>query len=87
MSIQEVPPKTLAALFHRYRRILAPEFACASSEDCAWSKLTPNQQHCLIAAARLALSDLADPLIRRSILSEDSHFTCGGGTEGRECGC
>ena len=60
MSIQEVAAEQLAELFHHYHQALAPDFPCASqiiSET--WDHVPAQEKNRLIAAARLALLELA----------------------------
>jgi len=61
MSIQEVSPEQLAELFHHYHQVLAPDFGCAKDdpEALAWNEVSAAERHRLIAAARLALTELA----------------------------
>jgi hypothetical protein len=53
MSIQEVVPEQLAELFHHYHQALAPE-RCET-----WDDVPAPERHRLVAAARLALLELA----------------------------
>jgi hypothetical protein len=60
MSIQGVSPEQLAELFHHYHRALAPDGGgpgIASAE--AWETMPPQEKSRLIAAARLAVWELA----------------------------
>ncbi len=60
MSIQEVSPEQLAELFHHYHQALGPDFGCAGSPDSdAWEQLPRAEKNRLVAAARLALLELA----------------------------
>jgi hypothetical protein len=60
MSIQEVSPERLAELFHHYQQALAPDFGCINDEpQTPWSQVPQPKRSRLIAAARLALLDLA----------------------------
>jgi hypothetical protein len=60
-SIQEVSPEELAKLFHHYQGALARDFNCqASSENAgAWEQTPQNERKLMVAAARLALLELA----------------------------
>ena len=60
MSIQEVSPELLAALFHHYHQALAPDFQCASDPNAEpWEEIPQQEKGRMIAAARLALLELA----------------------------
>jgi hypothetical protein len=59
MSIQEVSAEQLAELFHHYHETLAPDFGCDSKLDKAWEEVPQQQKNHLVAAARLALLELA----------------------------
>jgi hypothetical protein len=59
MSIQEVAPEQLAELFHHYHQALAPDFQCASKPSETWDHVPDGEKNRLIAAARLALLELA----------------------------
>jgi hypothetical protein len=59
MSIHEVSPEQFAESFHHYFQALAHDFGCTgrpSSE--AWEQVSPEERHCLIAAARLTLMEV-----------------------------
>ncbi|MBZ5657509.1 MAG: hypothetical protein LAO56_19750 [Acidobacteriia bacterium] len=60
MSIQEVPVERFAQLFHYYHQALAdsgnPAAACTGD---AWADVPPSEKTRMIAAARLALLELA----------------------------
>jgi hypothetical protein len=59
MSIQEVAPEQLAELFHHYHQALA-EFGCAGKPPSkTWDDVPSREKNRLIAAARLALLELA----------------------------
>jgi len=61
MSIQEVSAEELARLFHLYHEALAHGFeqpATQPSRD-AWGQLPQRERKSMVAAARLALLDLA----------------------------
>jgi hypothetical protein len=60
MSLQEVLPEQLAQLFHHYHQALAPHFAChAEADPEPWEQVPSQEKNRLIAAARLALVELA----------------------------
>jgi len=61
MSIQEVSPEVLAKLLHHYQQALTQEFNCAGSDDAAhsWERTPQNERSLMVAAARLALLELA----------------------------
>ncbi len=60
MSIQEVSAEQLAELFHHYHQALAPDFGCANKPNAeGWEQIEPQERSRLIAAARLALLELA----------------------------
>jgi len=60
-SIQEVSAEELAKLFHHYQEALAQDFNCEPSPEAAasWDETPQNQRKRMIAAARLALLELA----------------------------
>jgi hypothetical protein len=50
----------LAELFHHYHQVLGPEFACHTKADSeSWEQLPCQEKNRMIAAARLALLELA----------------------------
>jgi hypothetical protein len=60
MSIQEVAPEQLAQLFHHYHQALAPHFHCPDQSGCeGWEDVPAQEKGRLVAAARLALLELA----------------------------
>ncbi len=60
MSIQEVSPEQLAELLHHYHQALAPDFGCSGTANVeAWEKMPQPEKNRLIAAARLAVLELA----------------------------
>jgi hypothetical protein len=60
MSIQEVSAEQLAALFHHYHQAIGPDFGCESKPNAdAWEKVPQQEKSRLVAAARLALLELA----------------------------
>lgn len=58
MSIQEVVPEELARLVHHYQQALAPDFDVASNFE-GWEQVSPKERNRLVAAARMALLELA----------------------------
>jgi hypothetical protein len=60
MSIQEVSAEQLAELFHHYHQALGSDFGCASKPNAeAWGQVPQQGKNRLVAAARLALLELA----------------------------
>ncbi len=60
MSIQEVSAEQLAELFHHYHQALGPDFGCASKPNAeTWEQVPQPEKGRLVAAARLALLELA----------------------------
>ena len=61
MSIQEVSPEELAKLFHLYHQALARELDdhTTGEHDFSWDQTPVNERKLMVAAARLALIDLA----------------------------
>ena len=60
MWIHEVAPERLAELFHHYHQALTPEISGKGSEGRgSWKEVTPQEKNRLVAAARLALLELA----------------------------
>jgi hypothetical protein len=59
MSIQEVSAEKLAELFHHYHQALAPDFGCATDSGLRWDEVPPHEKNRVIAAARLALLEVA----------------------------
>jgi hypothetical protein len=58
MTIQNVNAKQLARLFHHYREALAHE--CDSrTETSSWERAPQSERKLMVAAARLALLELA----------------------------
>jgi hypothetical protein len=60
-SIQDVSAEKLAKLFHHYRGALAHDFDCASGNEASssWDRAPQHERKLLVAAARLALLELA----------------------------
>lgn len=60
MSIQEVSAEQLAEIFHHYNQALAPDFNGESKPNShPWEHLPQTEKSRMIAAARLALLELA----------------------------
>jgi hypothetical protein len=61
MSIQEVSAEELAKLFHHYKEALAEDFHGLAAEDASlsWDRAPQNERKLMVAAARLALLELA----------------------------
>jgi hypothetical protein len=60
MSIHEVSPEQFAELFHHYHQVLAPDFGCPGTPGAeAWEEMPQREKNRLIAAARLAVLELA----------------------------
>jgi len=61
-SIQDVSAEELAKLFHHYRGALAHDFNCQSDEatsSSTWDRASQHERKLMVAAARLALLELA----------------------------
>ena len=70
MSIQEVSAEQLAQIFHHYNQALEPDFNCESTPNGhTWERLPLTEKSRMIAAARLALLELAATVAERD---EDS---------------
>ncbi|MGA2201915.1 MAG: hypothetical protein ABSG40_08145 [Terriglobales bacterium] len=61
MSIQEVSAEELAKLFHHYQGALFEDFHGLAKEDASrsWEQMPQSERGLMVAAARLALLDLA----------------------------
>ena len=61
ISIQDVSAEQLAKLFHHYAQTLAstPVLGKGSEDGGSWEEVSPREKNRLVAAARLALWDLA----------------------------
>jgi len=60
MSIPEVSAEVLAELFHHYHQALGPDFGQdGQSVSESWDDLPPKEKSRVIAAARLALLEIA----------------------------
>jgi hypothetical protein len=61
-SIQNVSAEELAKLFHHYQDALAHDFECQTADEAAstsWDQTPQNERKLMVAAARLALLELA----------------------------
>ena len=59
-SIEDVSAEELARLFHHYRGALAHDFDCSNGEaSAAWDSTLQQERKLMVAAARLALVELA----------------------------
>jgi hypothetical protein len=60
-SIQDVSAEQLAKLFHHYRGALAHDFDCQSDNESSssWDRAPQHERKLMVAAARLALLELA----------------------------
>jgi hypothetical protein len=65
MSIQEVPSEQLARVFHRYHQALAPSNRAGDPVGEIWDHVPAQEKSRLIAAARLALLELAGTVHER----------------------
>ena len=60
MSLQEVSAEQLAELFHHYHEALGPDsHGMGKSNTEVWKQVTEPERRRLVAAARLALMELA----------------------------
>jgi hypothetical protein len=60
MSIEEVSAEQLAQVFYHYHQAFGPDFGCESKPNAeAWEQLPQQEKSRLVAAARLALLELA----------------------------
>jgi len=61
ISIQDVSAEQLAKLFHHYAQTLTstPVLGKGSEDGGSWEEVSPREKNRLVAAARLALWDLA----------------------------
>ncbi len=85
MSTDDKSIEGFAKLFHHYHSALAPDFGCGAVRDSEWRDLPANEQKRMVAAVRLALSDVQanDLSLDASTFTSDGN----GATEGREWGC
>ncbi len=60
-TIQDVSAEQLAKLFHHYREALANNGGCHANEEesSSWERAPQNERKLMVAAARLALLELA----------------------------
>jgi len=60
-AIQDVSAEQLAKLFHHYREALAHDCKAHGPEDepCPWDRTSQDERRLMVAAARLALLELA----------------------------
>ncbi len=61
-SIQNVSAEELARLFHHYQDALAHDFDCQDGNEAvaaSWDQTPQNERKLMVAAARLALLELA----------------------------
>jgi hypothetical protein len=66
MSIQEVCAEQLAELFHHYHQALGSDLGCPSKPNPeAWERIPQQEKSRLVAAARLALLELASTAMER----------------------
>ena len=67
-SIQDVSAEELAKLFHHYRGALARDFDCLNNEGgtTSWDRTPQRERKLMIAAARLALLELATTPVQTS---------------------
>ena len=60
MSIEEVSAEKLAELFHHYHQALGPDFGFSRmTNQESWENLPREEKNRIVAAARLALLDVA----------------------------
>jgi hypothetical protein len=60
MWISDISPEQLAELLHHYQQALAPDFGCPPQPGGeAWEEMPQPEKSRLIAAARLAVLELA----------------------------
>lgn len=60
-SIQDISAEELAKLFHHYKGALAHDFDCQDAEaaSSSWDRTPQSERKLMVAAARLALLELA----------------------------
>jgi hypothetical protein len=58
-TIKDVSAEELAKLFHHYRGALAHDFDCSEEVASSWDGTPQQERKLLVAAARLALLELA----------------------------
>ena len=67
-SIQDVSAEELAKLFHHYRGALAHDFDChnEAESDSSWDRAPQHERKLMVAAARLALLELATAPVQQN---------------------
>jgi hypothetical protein len=62
-TIQDVSAEQLAKAFHHYREALAHNGSCQAGEEelSSWDRAPQDERKLMVAAARLALLELAAP--------------------------
>lgn len=60
MTIQNVNAEELAKLFHHYREALAHDGDSRPEATSSWERATQSERKLMVAAARLALLELAE---------------------------
>ena len=58
-TIQDVSAEQLAKLFHHYREALAHDCHGSAQESSSWDRAPQQERKLMVAAARLALLELA----------------------------
>ncbi len=66
-SIQDVSPEQLAKLFYHYREALAGDFGCHKGDGLAWDRAPQHERKLMVAAARLALLELATEPVQAGV--------------------
>ncbi len=61
-SIQEVSAEHLAKLFHHYREALSQDIQAHEEATASWDQTSHQERKLMVAAARLALLELAATL-------------------------
>lgn len=68
MSIQEVQAEQFAELYYHYQQALKPALGCTNhSTPDSWNDLPSEERNRSVAAARLALLDLAAAIKERKV--------------------
>ncbi len=66
-TIQDVSAEQLAKVFHHYREALAHDGGVqASQEESSWDRAPQDERKLMVAAARLALLELATTPVQRN---------------------
>jgi len=66
-TIQDVSAEQLAKVFHHYREALAHDGGIhGSQEESSWDRAPQNERKLMVAAARLALLELATTAVQRN---------------------